>query len=170
METVLWTVETETGGKVSITPRPRGGGQLFDEMAALRAAGVDILISALTAEENEEFGLGLDGEARAAEEAGLSFRPVPIRDMSTPADSDTILAALDELAAQVRAGKHVAVHCFASVGRSGMISTLLLSRNGWKPQAAMACMSELRGRSVPETDQQRQWVLQHGAVAGGGES
>jgi protein-tyrosine phosphatase len=170
METVLWTLQTETGGKVSITPRPRGGSRLLDEMAALRAASVDILISALTAEENEEFGLGLGEEARVAEEAGLSFRSIPIEDMSTPADSDEILATLDELASQVRAGKHVAVHCFGSIGRSGMISTLLLCRNGWEPETAMARMSELRGRRVPETDEQRQWVLQHGATAGGGES
>jgi protein-tyrosine phosphatase len=170
MDAVLWTEETKMGGKVSITPRPRGGRQLVDEMAALRAAGVDILVSALAAGENEEFGLGLGDEVRTAEEAGLSFRSVPIEDMSTPTDSDKTLVTLDELAAEVRAGKHVAVHCFGSIGRSGMISTLLLCRNGWEPEAAMARMSELRGRRVPETDEQRQWVLQHGATAGRGES
>jgi protein-tyrosine phosphatase len=157
---ILWTTTAKTGGKVSITPRPRGGDWLDDEMLALHAAGVDVLISALTDGENRE--LGLTGEARAAERAGLVFQALPIEDLCTPADSGMFLAALGDLAAQVNAGRQIAVHCRASIGRSGMISALLLSRNGWEPDAAMAHLSELRGTTVPETDEQRRWVLRAG--------
>ena len=54
----------------------------------------------------------------------------------------------------------MAVHCFASRGRSGIIAILLLTLCGWAPEAAMAKLSELRGHQVPETDEQRDWVMQ----------
>lgn len=164
MSAVLWTVETGTGGRVSITPRPKRVSLLSDEMAALRVAGVDVLVSALTAEDNELVGLA--GEAQAADEAGLEFRALPIQDMSTPEESERFRTELDELASRVRKGEHVAVHCFASIGRSGMITALLLCRNGWEPEAAMARLSELRGATVPETAEQRRWVIE-AARAGG---
>lgn len=154
MSTVLWTVRTPSGGQVSITPRP----DYPADLPALRAAGVDVLVSALTPDENEV--LDLVDEGLVAEQAGIRFRALPIADMSVPVDLGAFLPALHELAASVDAGEHVAVHCFASRGRSGIITILLLTLCGWAPEAAMERMSELRGHRVPETDQQRAWVLQ----------
>ncbi|GAA2087133.1 hypothetical protein GCM10009780_28320 [Actinomadura alba] len=50
--------------------KPRGGDWLDDEMAELKAYGVDILVCALTSAELGESGLA--NEPRAAHEAGLS--------------------------------------------------------------------------------------------------
>jgi protein-tyrosine phosphatase len=152
----LWTVETSGGGAVSIAPRPFGGDRLGRAMRAFREAGVDVLISALGPTEAAELGLG--GERAAAEGAGMDFRPLPIADMSVPSDTEAFLGALTGLAARVREGEHVAVHCYASVGRSGIISSLLLVLCGWEVETALATLSAVRGRPVPETDEQRAWV------------
>jgi protein-tyrosine phosphatase len=60
-------------------------------------------------------------------------------------------------------GKHVAVHCWAGVGRSSLIAAALLVRRGTAPEAAWARIAEARGLPVPETDEQRAWVRPPGA-------
>lgn len=156
MAAKTWTVATNGGGQVSIVPRPRGGTQLAEDVLALREAGVDLLISALGPLEATE--LGLTGEGAAATAAGLDFQALPITDMAVPADMSAFLEALEKIAARVRAGEHVAVHCYASRGRSGIISSLLLALCGWDIGEALDRLSLARGYRVPETDGQRAWV------------
>src|SRR5947209_1298762 len=57
MRPMLWTTRTASVGAVSIAARPRPGGWLPDEMRALRDAGIDVLITALTDAETRELGL-----------------------------------------------------------------------------------------------------------------
>ena len=45
------------GFRLAIIPRPRGQDWLADDIGALRNAGVDIVVSALTPAETEEWGL-----------------------------------------------------------------------------------------------------------------
>lgn len=156
MTATTWTVGTDGGGRVSIVPRPRGGGLLAEDVLALREAGVDLLISALAPLEADQ--LGLAGEGAAAAAAGLGFRSLPITDMGVPADMSAFLGALGEIANRVRDGEHVAVHCYASRGRSGIISSLLLTLCGWDVGEALDTLSAVRGYRVPETAEQRAWV------------
>ena len=156
MTATTWTVVTDGGGQVSIVPRPRGGTQLAEDLRALHEAGVDLLISALAPLEATE--LGLAGEGTAAAVAGMDFRPLPVTDMGVPADMPAFVESLEEIAARVRAGEHVAVHCYASRGRSGIISSLLLALCGWEIGEALDQLSAVRGYRVPETAEQRAWV------------
>ena len=48
MRAPLYSVQGPSLGKVSIMARPRGGDWLIDELKALRASGVHILVSLLT--------------------------------------------------------------------------------------------------------------------------
>ncbi len=57
--------------QVAIVPRPRGEDWLYDEMSALREAGVDVVVSML--EEDEAGELGLRREDDAARHSGLVF-------------------------------------------------------------------------------------------------
>jgi hypothetical protein len=71
-----------SSGRLATMPHPAGGRDLDSDMAALRAAGVDVLVSLQTLEEQVE--IGLLGEADAAARAGIEFRHLPIRDMGVP--------------------------------------------------------------------------------------
>lgn len=157
MRPTLWTTRTPTGGAISITARPRPGDWLTDEMHALRAAGIDTLISALTDTEARE--LDLADEPAAAQAAGLHFATLPIPDLGVPSDTTAFLTALHPLAARVENGGHAAVHCRAGIGRSSIIATLLLAHAGWDPEAAITHLSTLRGIPVPETGEQRAWLI-----------
>lgn len=49
----------------------------------------------------------------------------PIVDFDTPEDPDQMIAVLDEVIRRADKGEHVAVHCFAGRGRTGMFIALL---------------------------------------------
>ena len=83
MKSNLYWVETEAPGRLAIMARPRAGDWLVDEVRALRAAGVDLVVSLLTDDEVQE--LELEGEAEACTVAALRFQSFPIPDRSVPA-------------------------------------------------------------------------------------
>ena len=67
-------IKTE-GVRLAIIPRPRGQDWLPDDISVLQRAGIDVVVSALTAAENEE--LGLVEESLAAKAEVSSFFPSP---------------------------------------------------------------------------------------------
>lgn len=113
--------------------------------------GVDVIVCALT--ETELAELDLSGEAEAARDAGLRFHWLPIPDFGVPGTLD-LTPVLDDL----RAARHVLVHCWAGIGRSSLIAGALLVLDGASPEAAWQAIAEARGRDVPETDEQRAWL------------
>ncbi|WP_328411976.1 protein-tyrosine phosphatase family protein [Nocardia sp. NBC_00403] len=135
--------------------KPRGGDWLHDEMTALRDAGVDILVCALTTAELHETGLA--DEPAAARAAGLDFVAIPIPDRQVP-DLHTVLPTLQDLAAKLRDGKHVVTHCRFGIGRSSLIAASLLILNGAKPDTAWHSLQQARGLPIPDTADQRDWT------------
>lgn len=144
-------------GRLAITGRPRGGEWLGDEARALRQAGVDVLVSLL--ERNESEQLGLADEAGTAEANGLRFIPFPIPDRDVPASTMDSLALISNLGRALEAGSNVAVHCRQSVGRAGLIAAAVLAASGLDPERAIVIVSQTRGETVPETPEQRAWLL-----------
>jgi len=83
------------GVRLGITPRPRGNDWLADDLRILRQAGVDVLVSALTASEAEE--LGLSSEAQECVQNGLVFISFPIEDRSVPTGQAKLNLLVDQL-------------------------------------------------------------------------
>ncbi len=75
--TVFW-IEGPWPGRLAIVPRPRGGDWLEDEVAAWHSAGLGVVLSALTSEENAE--LDIDKEADLCQAQGIEFVSLPIQD------------------------------------------------------------------------------------------
>ncbi|HET9222221.1 MAG TPA: hypothetical protein VFO07_06945, partial [Roseiflexaceae bacterium] len=89
---------------------------------------------------------------------GLAFQSFPIPDYSVPwLDADTV-AVIDQLAADVQVGQAIALHCRMGIGRSSLIAASILATVGMTTSEAFALISTARGRPVPDTDEQRQWV------------
>ena len=88
MRAPLYSVQGLSIGKVNIMARPRGGDWLIDEIKALRAPGVDILVSLLTSLEMSE--LDLAEEATFCHQQGISYISFAIRDRSVPPFSDPL--------------------------------------------------------------------------------
>lgn len=155
---LFWIAGTEPG-RLAIVSRPRGGVGLAAEMAALRRAGVDTVVSLL--ETAEALQLGLQLERAACESNGLAFVSFPIADLGVPRSVAMFVALVTDLAAKLRTGRTVAVHCRASIGRSGLLTSALLIAHGQTLSSAVRVVGEARGAEVPETPQQAAWLRRH---------
>jgi protein-tyrosine phosphatase len=153
MRPTLYHIPT-AAGRLSTMARPRGGDRLDDEMAGLREAGVDVLVSLQSDVERYEQDL-LD-EGPAAQRAGIVFHHFPVPDFGVP-DRDAFEPLLRTLVADLSAGRHVAVHCRGGIGRSSVVAAAILVRLGITPEQAWQTISAVRGMPVPETDEQRAW-------------
>lgn len=156
MPEIYW-IETEGAGKLALMPAPPGGAGLEDELRALRKAEkVDVLVSLL--EVKESWSLELAHEARFARLAGMEFVSHPIPDHSVPLSEKESAALVESLAARVKKGKRVAVHCLAGIGRSALVAGCVLARLGLSLDQVLARLEEARGFPVPETPEQHAWL------------
>lgn len=144
--------------RLALTPRPRAGEWLSDEIGSWRCAGVDCVISLLEQAEVRE--LGLEEEALLCASEGIAYLSFPIPDRGTPASAHKLDLLLTDVAAQLRGGRAVVVHCRAGIGRSGIIAACLLHRIGVPAKEVFARLSAARGMAVPDTDAQIAWTRQ----------
>ena len=155
-------VETGNETRLAIVPRPRGGDWLEDEVSQMKRAGVDVLVSMLEADEVAE--LGLSQEAQLCEACGILFRSFPIPDRETPSSASSFAKFIEELRSDLHAGRSVAVHCRASIGRSSLLLASLLAVEGLAPGEAFRRLTVARGLEVPDTPDQIRWVERFAAV------
>ena len=157
MFTELHWIDGPWAGRLAITARPRGGDWLEDEIKSWRRNGVGMVLSLLTPGEIED--LDLQHEPQFCHENGIRFLLFPIVDRSVPqSDGDTaqLLEQIDNSLAQ---GENVVVHCRQGIGRSGMIAASLLAGRGCRPEDAIERVSAARQASIPDTPQQRAWII-----------
>lgn len=156
MKTELYWLEGAWSGRLAIMPRPRGGDWLEDEMRGWREAGVDVVVSLLEPEEIADFDLAAEEEL--AHSNRIAFRSLPIADRGVPASREAAIALVDALADELRAGKNVAIHCRQGIGRAALVAASVLVALGLEADVAVQRATTARGRTVPETPEQRRWI------------
>jgi protein-tyrosine phosphatase len=161
---VFW-IDRIGAGLVGIMPRPRGGDWLDGEIRSLAEAGVNVLVSLLTADEVAE--LELQDEERLCDDCGVRFISFPIQDRGVPFSISDARRTIGLILTELRAGKTVAVHCRMGIGRSALVAACLLKSQGIGVDEAFAMISRARGFSVPDTDEQKVWVKGFGEVRDG---
>jgi protein-tyrosine phosphatase len=149
-------IDTGTAARLAIALRPRGGDWLHFDAEALKREGVDVLVSLLTPAESRELDL-LD-EAAACSAASIDFRNFPIPDRHTPESRREFRLFLEELRKQAHAGRSIATHCRAGIGRSSLTLAALMRLDGMEAAEAFARISTARGLQVPDTPEQIAWV------------
>lgn len=142
--------------RLALMPRPPGGQRLDLALRALRREGVDLLVSLQP--EEEAAWCGLEREADAAELAGMDFLRFAIPDHDVPDDPEDMVTFADEVLRRLDAGQGALLHCFAGIGRSGILAVGIMMRAGYSyDDAAYRAMSARKLR-VPETEEQSRWV------------
>lgn len=145
--------------QLAIIPRPRGGDWLDDEMLALRASGIDVLVSMIEHSEANELGLGR--EEASSTQAGMHFVHFPIPDRETPPDLKTFESFLANLEANMANGKRIGIHCRGCIGRASVVAASLMARAGITHGQVWRQIAAARGCEVPDTREQREWVNRH---------
>lgn len=144
--------------KVAVTPRPEGGARLPRVLAAMRAQGVEVVVSMLEPKEQE--WLDLATQHAACVQAGIDYVSCPVQDRGIPRGVEHILPVARRLARELSAGRGVLFHCFAGIGRSPLMAACTLAVLGVAPLRALEAISRARGLPVPDTDEQRAFVLE----------
>ncbi|HEU5131399.1 MAG TPA: hypothetical protein VFT26_04815, partial [Pyrinomonadaceae bacterium] len=144
-------------GKLAILARPRGGDWLGDEIEGWKEAGVNVVISLLTSAEESE--LGLISETEFVKRNGLTYISFPITDYSVPSSKIPMQQLAAELNDQLSRGAHIGIHCRQSIGRSSLVAACVLVTSGESPQRAFEHIELARRVPVPDTAEQKEWVV-----------
>jgi len=155
--TVYWIASA--GLRLGTMARPRGGEWLNDELRGLAAQGVITLVSCL--EPHEELELNLLREAEMWRTHGR-FVAFPVGDRQTPQSSTEAMALAAALTQAAQSGALVA-HCRMGVGRATMVAALVLLEVGKTVDEALELIAEARGRPVPDTPRQVEWLRSYAA-------
>ena len=152
----LYWINHFAEGNLAIMAAPRLDEQLESTVLGWRDEGVDVVVSLL-----EEFEIPnlIDAERALCGEFGVEFFSFPVRDKTVPDAVDRFAAIARRLADRIAAGKSVAIHCRAGIGRSTTLAACVLVLLGIDGAVALDMIAAARGLEVPETEAQRQWVL-----------
>ena len=118
-----------------------------------------MIVSMLEPIEADELGLALEPQICHAHD--ITFVNCPVRDHGVPDtwDRQVVLDCAADALQQLQAGKRVAAHCFAGMGRSPLFVASVLVRSGLDSDTAWARIEAARGVRVPQWPEQRQWVV-----------
>lgn len=131
------------------------GRDLDRDLAAMRAAGVEVLV--LLVEDAELAAWGDPAIVERAAGAGIRVRRHPWPDGGTPASTAEMAALLGMIRAD-RATGNVAVACMGGVGRTGLVAACALVDAGFDAGAAIAEVRRIRHPDAVETEAQAEFV------------
>lgn len=162
MAGIFW-IQGDPSLGLAIVQRPQGDSWLRDELSLMKEGGVESIVSLL--DPTEAMWLGLSQEGPLSEELGMTFLAYPILDAHVPADVASFRAFVAGLADRLRAGERIGMHCQGSIGRSTVTAACTLIHLGWRAKNALAAIQAARGCRVPDTAEQRRWILRYKAEA-----
>ena len=151
---VHW-IGLDTPGRLGVSRRPDGE-TLDEQIARLQHGMVDHVVSLL--EPAEAASLGLADEAAACERHGVGFYNFPIIDHGVPANVEHYRRVAHAMDRRLRAGQALVVHCRAGLGRAPSLAISALVAGGMNVDEAILRVGRARGRPVPETDEQYEFL------------
>lgn len=156
MNDIFWIADTG----LAIVLRPRGDDWLENDLQRIHMAGILTIVS--TIENWEARTLGLEQESDMAERMGMRFISYPMQDRSTPNDREDFADFVSMLAKRLETGEKIGVHCRGCIGRSTVVAASTLIKLGWSADRALDEIERARGCSVPDTEEQRDWIIEFG--------
>ena len=153
-------IETPGKGFLLTLPHPEGGLYLEPEIALLKRAGTDGVVSLL--EPREIKTLELEDEAEVCEMHGMEYFNFPIPDHSVPGSHEALAAFLGPLVPRVENGSRLVIHCWGGIGRSNLTAACILILMGLGADEALDRIRRAARMHVPETTEQEAWVRAFG--------
>jgi len=159
-QNIFW-IEGEPGARLAVVLRPRPEDWLEEDLRRYSQNGIEAIVSLLEPREAAWLGLGL--EETLAYQVGMEFLNYPIPDVHVPGDTASFRGFVSGIADRLVAGRSIGVHCRGSIGRSTVTAACALIHIGWKPGAAIEAIRKARGCDVPDTEEQRNWIMKYRA-------
>lgn len=152
----IYWIEPFKNFRLGTMARPRGGDWLEDEIKGWKRAGVEAVVSALTDQEMIEFNI--TEEENLCKRHGIQFYRLSIQDRSVPLSMNEWKSSIDDLLKSFN-GKSLVTHCRMGIGRASMIAISVMLNHRVSFQDAFHWMEQARGTSIPDTEEQLNWLL-----------
>ncbi|VAW34498.1 hypothetical protein MNBD_GAMMA01-446 [hydrothermal vent metagenome] len=146
-------------GSITMMPKPPAGKQLSNFIQYLVSRKIHTVVSLLQFDEVHSFSLTSEGSV--CESAGVEFINFPIQDHGVPQFFLPFNQLISTLFNSINAGENIAIHCYAGIGRTGLIAASILIKQGMDVDTALVKLSKTRGLRVPETIGQIAWLHRH---------
>jgi len=159
MKPTIYLIERISSGSLSIMGKPASGEQIDVEFKNIADQGINTIVSLLEIGESAE--VGLQDEETLATKNGMAFHSFPIEDYGLPASKDQFKVFSKSLFSAAAGGENIVIHCRAGIGRSGLVAAGVLLHSKYEPLDAFNHISNKRGETVPETDEQKNWLLEN---------
>ncbi len=158
MEPQIYEVKSIGQGILYIMPCPKAD-QLGDGLARLSQMGIHKVVSLLEKEEAVHLGAAMEGQL--CKQLGMAFEQFPIRDRNIPKKPPEFRRLANRLYDELNSGSHIAIHCYAGIGRTGLLAGALLLAEGMTLNHAVELMSDVRGHNMPQTQHQYEYLLDY---------
>jgi protein-tyrosine phosphatase len=143
---------TRLKGRIGMMSAPGLFRSLREDLDDLRDEHDARLIVSLVTE--EELGiLGIDALVEQAEARGIETLRFAIVDQSVPKAPKELVAVVERILAAAGRGETVVIHCWAGLGRTGLVAASCLVARGFAPDEAIATVRRHRARTVENEDQ-----------------
>jgi protein-tyrosine phosphatase len=162
MKPAIFTILTIGSGSLSIMAKPTSGDLIDEEFSGISGAGINKIVSLL--ESHEAITLGLEEERFHTERYGMAFLSNPIADRGMPVSLSEFSNFTRLLYTEMSGGLNTLVHCHGGIGRSGIVAASVLLHCGYRAEDAFKHITQKRGISVPDTQEQIDWVVGHAAA------
>ncbi|MFZ3002618.1 MAG: protein-tyrosine phosphatase family protein [Undibacterium umbellatum] len=149
-------------GFLAVMAKPVAGEWIEDEFRGIAQFGIDRLVSLLEAHEIRELGLQTAPDLCGANQ--IDFVHFPIKDRGLPSSFSSTQKLVTQLYDDILKGENTVVHCRAGIGRTGLLASAILIRHGMDAVVALATVSKARGITVPDTDEQIDWLKKNQAA------
>jgi protein-tyrosine phosphatase len=130
---------------------------LDEEVRAWREQGIQVIVSALTKEEIGELQLG--AESDLCETNAIEYIPFPIADRGIPSSLADMARLARLLEKKLASSASIVIHCRQGIGRASLLAACVLVATGVDPRAAFERIEASRGCPVPDTQEQRDWIV-----------
>nr|CAA6807939.1 MAG: Protein tyrosine phosphatase [uncultured Thiotrichaceae bacterium] len=160
MDSKVFKVKSIGQGTLFIMPCPKPE-QLEDSLLHLKHLGINKVVSLLEIEEAVHLGAANEGEM--CKRLDMSFEQFPIRDRNIPKNPAKFRQLVNTLYEELYNGTSIAIHCYAGIGRTGLLAGGLMITEGISVGSAVELMSDARGRNMPQTQDQYEYLMDYAA-------
>lgn len=159
MKSQIYKIQNIASGQLFAMAKPVPGEYIEEEFAGIAQQGINVVVSLL--EKDEEYSIGLSREEELCVKNGMEFISYPIPDMGLPRSLQSYRDITKTIFGKISNGSSAVVHCRAGIGRTGIVTAGILCHSGMQAVEAFEVVSMGRGIVVPDTDEQREWVIRN---------
>jgi protein-tyrosine phosphatase len=137
-------------GMMSAPGRDRSLSEDLDSLRHLHRA--ELLVSLVSDHELEI--LRIPDLVERARDRGIETLRWPFGDFSVPSDIASLTTPVNRILHTAACGRTAIIHCWAGLGRTGLVAAACLVARGFTPAEAIVAVRRCRPRAIENSDQE----------------